>query len=41
MNNILFSFEGIYDGQSTNGLANGYGKMIYSDGDTYIGEWKI
>ena len=29
----------IYEGYFVKGKSNGKGRMIYSDGDYYIGEW--
>jgi len=30
---------GIYNGQTRDGLAHGFGRMEYDDGDVYVGEW--
>ena len=33
-------YEGVYVGQIMDGKRNGYGKMTYSTGETYEGNWK-
>ena len=30
----------MYDGQLLNGKRSGHGKMVFSNGDMYIGMWK-
>jgi len=32
--------EGIYIGTILNGKADGYGAMVYNNGDVYVGEWQ-
>jgi hypothetical protein len=29
----------VYEGYFAKGKANGYGRMIYTNGDYYIGDW--
>jgi hypothetical protein len=38
--NIILTSDGVYEGELKDGIPNGQGKLIRSDGDTYEGEWK-
>lgn len=37
---VYYESGDIYIGEMTNGMANGYGKMIWISGGEYEGEWK-